>query len=234
MEVSEVERVGGFLQVPKIREAKKELIAAHIARIAKIYGASKDIGEVIAECVRIAKKKFPFLAPDEIREAYESWAVNPEIERSAEMYGGKLNALNFGRVLSAYAERRNKIAAAIRNERDRQREEAEEEKRHERMKRKFNQDFVETLRRLKENTNDWRDIPEYIYRVLRNRGELPGLNERWPEIWEDARRLAELEIKNREEEKKLGKHFFIDSDFETIRIRIARKIAVFRLVVKQD
>lgn len=218
----------------QIRKLPKDVAAAalgeQIDKLSRQYGArEKPDPETVRECLALVGTKFAYLAPDELREAYRMFAAG-EIEHAAgEMYGGRMNARQLGAILTAYVDHRKYEMAAYLRAKHEMEEEREKAEKAEKAKRGFEESFLSELAQAVESCEDWREIPEYWYQSLKDRGMIEFTKEEAFQIYEDAGQLTILEENNRIKEKQETGNIFRDiAPRENIQKSIARKLTVFR------
>ena len=204
-----------------------------IPLIAEEYGGRAEIPEnVLSECIRIVRKKFPQLGINELREAYRSWAASEIEVEGGEMYGGRFNAAQLGKVLAAYEKSRRQVVAAYIRERDELQSRQTEAERTRRMQESFERHFPALVERVRSTAKSWQDVPEYLFHALRKRGYLKLPQSEADAIFQEAARLADLEI---EAAKQQPRNIFTPlPDRHNLRISIARKLAFWRKVVENE
>lgn len=218
----------------------KRGITVMIKEVAGSYGASQEIeGRTLADCIKLVQMEFGALALEEIRTAYRMWAANKtDAGKRGEMYGGAMNTAQLGAVLAAYCEERQRIVKELVYKQYEENERVEKERRAERQKSTFADEFARSLEEARQNPTDWRDVPEWWFASLKKRGKInfePGEAE---EIFEEARTLAEMEAEREVGQTTGMKKIDAQRALEAIqggdeaRAKvIARKIAVFRKVI---
>jgi hypothetical protein len=154
-------------------EIARRAVLAELAQVPKMYGARYQIPEnVLLECCRLVLKKFRNLSPLEIREAYQMWASEEIKVTGGAMYGGEFNAMQLGKVLSAYRKHRKPVAAKVWNKFLELSDETEKEYRRQKAKERFEIDFPKSIERARNK-----------YRASLGKGEDPGGWEQVPVFW---------------------------------------------------
>lgn len=215
------------------------LMAVEIEYIAKNYGARVEIGKAsLTEFSKFVLEKFGYLAVEEIRKAYQMWASEEIKVEGGEIYGGSFNVRQIGKVLAAYNEVRKKVLGNYLRLTQDEIEQREQEAKATAMKEKFEAEFPSIVLKAKEKISDWREVPEYFYEAIKKRWGIPFENGEAKVIFEDAKELAIIEIKLDESESFTGglKARFEakerEKNFDEIAKVIARKLTVFRKVIK--
>ena len=224
-------------------------LMGEIKKVAHAYGGEKDLPIVVQkECLKALRNEFRSLSVSEVWTAFRLHSAGELEDRKGkgEMYGGKMSAKTFIAVLSAW--NKYKAAAVLQyvNAVYEKRMKEIEEERASKMKETFWPQVISTIEKLREEGQDWRECPLYIFDSLRKRGLIPGLEkeEVWMPIWTDARKLARMDYESRlgEDYTKRGKIRLVGevamkaatAKMEEMEKRIAKKIALFRLVVQND
>lgn len=196
------------------------------------YGATDTIPEkVILEAVRFVIEKFPQLAVKELKAAYRAWASEEIKIEGAEIYGGKFNVRQLGKVLAAWTEYRNRLNAEYQKKKAEFDFEAEQVEKEARWKAEFETKLFNWLEFAKGNLTDWRSIPEYVFESLRMRGKIQLSKEEYRQLYADAKELAEIEIENRKMDFIEKNRPAESQNLEATAQGIARKLAVFRKLI---
>ena len=219
--------------------ASARLMTSELDHIAKNYGARQEIEkDSLKEMTKFIVENFGFLALDEIRKAYQMWASEEIKVEGGEIYGGVFNVRQIGKVLAAYNEKRKAVLGNYLRIVQEEKERIEQEKREQEMKARFEIEFPARLMKAKETITDWREVPEYFYDSIQKRWGIEFEPGEAQEIFEDAKEIARLEIAGTLADSFGGglKARFEAMDrekaFEEIAKTIARKITVFRKIVK--
>lgn len=191
-----VEKVFRWRQLPFYQLPEMDGVAAvsvAIDFVATTYGRGKPDKAVKAECIRLFQTDFRKLNPEEIREAYRQFSLNEIKPTSGEMYGGQLTAHSFGRVLSAYSERRktvhhNFLKAELDAKRESQRKQIEASKQKDYILR-----FPEILESAKATAATWKDAKAHWYDTLEDKGRIELSNADKKIIFKVAVQLARSE-----------------------------------------
>ena len=236
--IAVVDKLAGY-HANIIRKLKEQDLAGATAKvileindIAKSYSRATVPDEAMQKMVKMVLRDFAYLAPDELQEAYRMWAAK-KITVEAEMYGGQLTPQQLGAVLDAYSQQHRKyqygpFLSALEDAKTEQaKAEAIEAKRA-----AFDAELPGVLSELIATATDWRDVPEYLYHVLKERGDLPMTSEQAHELYDDAAQLVIIEENERIRDKQQrGRIFEKLMPRETMQKTIARKLAVFRFYV---
>lgn len=219
--------------------AMARLMGSELEYIAKNYGARKEVEkDTLKELSKFILEKFGFLALEEIRKAYQMWASEEIKVEGAEVYGGVFNVRQIGKVLAAYNEKRKTVLGNYLRIVQEEIEKSRQEERERQMKEKFEVEFPTIVMRAKETITDWREVPAYFYDSIQKRWGIQFEPGEAKQIFEDAKQLAEIEIKKGKDESIEGglkaRFEAIDREkaFEEIAKTIARKITVFRKIIK--
>lgn len=211
------------------RDAAAGPLLAAIALTAQAYGARHEIVPTVAkECAELVLSKFAHLAIDEIAEAYCQWASGQIEVKGGEMYGGSFNAAQFGKVLSAYSERRRAIAAAISNAAAQERIEAEQARRKADMERRFAEEFPRTFEKVRAEATGWEGVPGYFFQVLWQRGLITFTVGEGQDIRQRAEAIAMAQL---EKEKQEANRFGRLSTLEDRRRIIGGKMLVWEKAI---
>jgi hypothetical protein len=203
-------------------------VPTEILFVANEYGARAEIQDyTLKECCKLVIEKFGHLNLQEIREAYRCWASEEIHIEGAELYGGKFNVRQLGRVLAAYDKKRRRILAEIIQAKEKWQREQQEEKDRLAKKQAFEATFPASIEKVKQ-AKTWKEIPEFIYMVLRNRRLITITKTEALDILEKATRIAETEIE--EEKRNRSTRFAYVSTVEDRATSIARKMTVFQKV----
>jgi len=216
----------------KGEDTARILILAELPLIAQDYGAMSYNLDIQHECVKLILDKFSHLAIGEIREAYREYASGESDVKGGEMYYGVFNAMNLGKVLTAYSENRRKVLAAILTEASDSKRMSEDERRKAKQKARFDKEFPITLMKAKEKIDHWRDVPEYFYHSAMKRGYIKFEKGEGQAILNDAKELVDMELTEWEETN--TNRFRRKPDRESLAKSIARKITVFRKIILND
>lgn len=215
------------------------MVMSEVRAISSEYGAKKEIEISTAkECVKFIFERFGHLAVDEIRKAYRMWASEEILTKGAEFYSGSFNVAQIGKVLSAYNEVRKRVLGNYLSIVQAEQEELERQQKAETAKGRFEVEFPEIVMKAKETVGEWREVPAYFYESIQKRWPMRFEPGEAQEIFEEAKELASLEIKKEREESYSGglrarfEAMDRERSFEEIAKTIARKIAVFRKVIK--
>lgn len=221
----------------QIRKLPLDVAAASIGdelnKLAMQYGVrEKPASDVVKECIYLIGRKFAYLSPKELREAYRQWASGEIKVDGGEMYGGQINARQVGAVLGAYSEaRREKMgkylfAVAESKEREsRARKEAAK-------KAAFEKSFAMELSNAIENAKGWEEMKGYWFKVLEDRGEIQLTTEQKWDVYNSCEKLAIQEETTRVFDKhKLGRQFDQIADRQNIQKAIAEKVAVWEYYI---
>lgn len=214
-------------------------LMSEVRAISSEYGARREIEpELAQECMKFIFEKFGHLAVDEIRQAYRMWASEELEIKGAEFYGGSFNVAQIGKVLAAYNEKRKVVLGNYLRIVQEEKERIEQEKREQEMKARFEIEFPARLMKAKETITDWREVPEYFYDSIQKRWGIKFEPGEAQEIFEDAKEIARLEIAGTLADSFSGglkarfEAMEREKSFEEIAKVIARKIAVFRKIIK--
>lgn len=215
------------------------LLEKEIEFVCKNYGARTEVTKDLAkECIKFIFEKFGYLAVDEIRKAYRMWASEEIKVEGGEIYGGSFNVRQIGKVLAAYNEKRKVVLGNYLRIAQEEKERIEQERRYQEMKARFEVEFPARLMKAKEAITDWREVPEYFYDSIQKRWGIKFEPGEAQEIFEDAKEIAHLEIAGTLADSFGGglkarfEAMEREKSFEEIAKVIARKIAVFRKIIK--
>ncbi len=229
---STAQKVAGYY-IDKLRDKGEDpariLILAELPLIAQDYGANGYDQGVQDECLRLIWNKFNHLALNEIREAYREYASGENEIKGAAMYYGNFNAMNLGKVLTAYSENRKRILAAILNEASETKRMSENERRKIEQRERFEKQFSSTLMKAKGKITDWQRVPEYFYHSAMKRGYIKFTPGEAAQIFEDAKEYVDIELAEWEESN--VNRFREKPSRENLARSIARKITVFRKII---
>lgn len=166
--------------------------------IASKYGGNNDIGKesgITHECVRIVLSSYQHLSVFEIMEMYRMWGTGQfQVKENAEIWGGRFTALQFARVISAYARARVSLHGAITLLIDREGYAARENERKQKQKQQFEEKFNAHFEFAKNNVYSFKKIPAWWFYSLEKTGELNlTKDEKW-RIYRLAQRVVQMEI----------------------------------------
>lgn len=219
--------------------AGARLMTSELDHIAKNYGARQEIEkDSLKEMTKFIVENFGFLALDEIRKAYQMWASEEIKVEGGEIYGGVFNVRQIGKVLAAYNEKRKVVLGNYLRIAQEEKDRIEQERRYQEMKARFEVEFPARLMKAKEAITDWREVPEYFYDSIQKRWGIKFEPGEAQEIFEDAKEIARLEIAGTLADSFSGglkarfEAMEREKSFEEIAKVIARKIAVFRKIIK--
>lgn len=212
----------------------KARLIVELPEVAKDYGARNEVRErTLTECVRMVIKKFGHLSIKEIGQAYRMLATGELEVKGAEMYGGDFNAMNLGKTLAAYDDKRKKVLGIYLRERNKALEEEKREQMHRTKQQKFDTEFPLMIEEARAKLKDWREVPAYWYEAAKSRGLIEMSKEEAWAIFEDAKQLAELE----KQEDRSGNTLVdilrkVEEKDENERAKvIARKLTVYRKLI---
>ena len=144
------------------RSAEQGLLQI-LPKIAGLFGARQQIDEeILAACVKIIMKRFPFLGFGELKLAYEMYYAGELEVKGAEMYGGIFNAGNMLKILAAYAIHRRKLIAKYSQITDREQAQLQEEHKAEKH-RQFLKSIPDEIEARRPSIESWQDIPSYWF-----------------------------------------------------------------------
>ena len=208
-----------------------------LPQIAKEYGATKGLSDhILNEMIEVVMK-FNYIGIEEIREAYRQWATNQsDPGKGAEMYSGSVNAAQIGKVLAAYVKERNKNLGLYLSQLQNSIRDKENKDRKERMKQEFEDNFIDTVKEQIKTIEDWREIPLWWYKSIKERNWIEFKEGEAQQIFEDAKDLVKIEIENEKAQAlKEGINFKMpESGTDTLQKQIARKLTIFRKIVKNE
>ena len=221
----------------QIRKLPIDVAAASIGdelnKLAMQYGVrEKPATEVVKECISLIGRKFAYLSPKELREAYRQWASGEIKVEGGEMYGGQINARQVGAVLFAYSEVRRstmgKYLFAVEEAKEREaRAKKESEK-----KAAFEEVLANELSNAVQSADGWQDMKGYWFKILEDRGELKLTTEEKWQVYNACEKLAIQEENARIHEKRgSGKLFERIADRQDIQKVIAEKVAVWEYYI---
>lgn len=214
------------------REVAVVAVGDALNDICRSYSRTMPTPEAMQKMVKMVGRDFAYLAPDEIQEAYRLWAAKKLQVDGGELYG-QITPQQLGAVLDAYSHQHRKylygpFLSAIEGAKQAEAREAAEQAKRE----AFEAEWPDRLAELVETAEDWRDVPEYFYHVLRDRGELDIDKKAAHLIYEDAAQLVIIEENARIREKQQrGRIFEKLPPRENMQKVIARKLTVFRLYI---
>ncbi len=216
-------------------EAKKQLTIL-LPMVAQEYGARHEIHRnIIAECIRLIMRKFNFISVSEIREAYREYTSGELNVKGADTYGGEFNVSQMGKILTAYCENRRKVLAEFIKQRDLISEEIQNTKKKKAAIEKFEIDFPKIVLSKRKEITTWSDVPEWWYNSIKKRNWIAFEEGEAAEIFEQAKKLAEIRKKEYEKEKKVkALSGIIDLSSCQTPQAIARKLTVFKKVVQDS
>ena len=212
----------------EVEQSGKTMVA--IIYVSKTYGARVTVGqEVLDECVNIFLDNFCDLGINEITEAYRMWSMGKlTIQGSAEMYGGEFNAAQFAKIMAGYVEYRKQITSAYIDARE---VEKYENQKKEAMKIRMQKNMQQFLEEFSNKSfADWTKIPGWWYDVAKERGLINIEKKRAFEIWEQAKKIADIQIAKENNETDIFKRVLGEALKKKTQERakvIAGQIAVF-------
>ncbi len=221
-----------------IQNAKARLLM-EIPLVAKDYGARFDLSDsILKESVRFILDKFGKLGLNEIREAFREHASGELKVQGAEMWGGEFNIAVLGKILTAYCENRGKILAEILKQQEKLEEEKQEKREHAERQRKADIEFPKMIMRQRAKITHWSEVPVFWYDNFLKKGWIEFEKGEAVEIFEEAKRLASIEIRVKEMQKvQLSTNdrlkFQMPNQSELAKI-IARQLTVFKKVVEVE
>jgi hypothetical protein len=230
------------MQIRKIRAKGYDCLAEiqiEISQVAKDYGARNGLDPfVLDECCRFVLEQFPMLSVAEIRYAYRSWASGEIEVTNAEMYGGVMDVRQLGKVLSAWVDYRNKIYSEYCKETERIEKEAAEIERKKIADAEFEKNFPHWIAEFSDKCNTWKDVPFFLYDQINLRSPIKFEKGEANAILAEAKILAKKEIEAEKMDAQIRlKHISavkLDAELEDRAKSIARKISVFRKVLKSN
>lgn len=239
----------------KNAEKAKTMILAAVIKIAKSYGArnrsatqeeAQELKDMLKECVEITLQKFSHLGIEEIQEAYRQHAAEETKAKGAEMYYGELNVTNYTRVLSAYNQKRMKVAAYLLDVDDDLKREAHEQKQKEKWsktkegsyKKYFAYNLVKNRNLGRYGAKSWRDMQtkdydgaiEFNYIQFKDKSERIEIFERAKKIWKTDIQKQLADSGKTHELKHLKKTFELGLEPDSAKAQqkvIARKICLY-------
>lgn len=239
----------------KNSERAKTMILAAVVKVSKTYGARnkgnskedlQDLKDMLKECVEITLQKFSHLGIDEIQEAYRQHAAEETKAKGAEMYYGELNVTNYTRVLSAYNQKRMKVAAHLLDVDDELKRKAHEQKQKEKWKRTkegsykkyFAYNLVKNRNLGRYGAKSWRDMQvkdydgaiEFNYIQFKDKAERIEVFERAKKIWKTDIQKELADSGKTHELKHLKKVFELGLEPDSAKAQqqvIARKICLY-------
>lgn len=239
----------------KNSERAKTMILAAVVKVSKTYGAKnkgnskedlQDLKDMLKECVEITLQKFSHLGIDEIQEAYRQHAAEETKAKGAEMYYGELNVTNYTRVLSAYNQKRMKVAAHLLDVDDELKRKAHEQKQKEKWKRTkegsykkyFAYNLVKNRNLGRYGAKSWRDMQvkdydgaiEFNYIQFKDKAERIEVFERAKKIWKTDIQKELADSGKIHELKHLKKTFELGLEPDSAKAQqqvIARKICLY-------
>ena len=204
-----------------------------IPQVAKEYGARHEIStHLLTECIRLILKKFRFLAVAEIREAYRMWASGDIQIKGAEMYGGEFNAMQMGKVLSAYLGYRKPVLAKVLDIKTEMEEAADRSEKNRIAKEEFEIQFPKTILAARETITKFSEVVPWWYDSALKRGYFTITIEQKREIWKSAKHLAAIEKEARKREERFGKLQIVSMDATDIAVRISQQMVVFEKIIQ--
>ena len=223
-------------------------LTEEIRKIAGSYGGNMDIPVSIQkECLKMMNGSFASLSMSEIWMAFRLHATGdlPDVKGRGEMYGGKFTAKAFGAVLGAWKNYKKAAWFHYEKIRETREKEAEEKARREKAMESFWPTLIQTLRdQRKDPDMTWDKCQSYMYEPLKRLGILNLTKEQWLPIWEEAKPLAIAEVArdNAHQIAKRGKIRLVadlakvadEKSAEDKRKEIARKLTIFRLIIKNE
>lgn len=216
-------------------------MTSELDHIAKNYGARQEIEkDTLKEITKFIVEHFGFLALDEIRRAYQMWASEQIKVEGGEIYGGVFNVRQIGKVLAAYNEKRKVVLGNYLRIAQEEKEQAARLEKERWMKEKFEAEFPGILMKAKKTITDWREVPEYFYDSIQKRWGIEFEPGEAQKIFEDAKEIARLEIAGTLADSFGGglkarfEALEREKSFEEIAKVIARKITVFRKIIKNS
>jgi len=234
--------VSGFYdQIRKSTDPNiKGYVSGVITEVAKEYGAREMIdNSILKECIRLVvgskghPGKFGMIGLSEIREAYRQWASGEIQVKGGEMYGGSFNAAQFGKVLTAYLDKRKQVIAAFTTLKREQEWKEAEQRRDEKWKSEYEENFEKYLQEC--TAESWKEIPIHWYDTAMRRGLIDFEKGEAVLIYEEAKGLAKAELISEMQNvenifQKAGWKTQMESgEWSEDRAKvIARKITVFR------
>lgn len=227
------------MQIRKLRAKGHDCIGEiqiEISRIAMEYGARNGLDQLILdECTRLLLEKYSMLAVSEIRAAYRAWASGEIEVTSAEMYGGTMDVRQFGKILTAWVDYRNKVFWHYTNEAERVKREKIEEEKRVKLERHFNENFDSILDGYKSKAKTWDDVPVFLFDTLVEKGILKFEDGEALMILEEAKEIASEEAKKIKLENignpiKSGYVALVEASIGERSKVIARKLSIFRKV----
>lgn len=239
----------------KNAEKAKTMILAAVVKISKSYGARnkgatkedlQDLKDMLKECVEITLQKFSHLGIDEIQEAYRQHAAEETKAKSAEMYYGELNVTNYTRVLSAYNQKRMKVAAHLldvdedlkRKAHDQKLKEKWQQMKEGSYRKYFAYNLVKNQNLGRYGAKSWRDMQikdydgalEFEYIQFKDKAERIEIFERAKKIWKTDIQKELADSGKTHELKHLKKTFELGLEPDSAKAQqqvIARKICLY-------
>lgn len=218
-------------------DAVDAYLLGEIATVARDYGARDAVPPpIMQECIRLVKGRFIHLGKGEIREAYRAYTVGELQVKGAEMYEGKFNASQLGKILGAYAKQRREVLGGylnlVHDANLKEQKAAQAAHRAER----FEREFPRLVSEARAAGLNWEAIPVFWFKAALNRDmfliskaeadQILALAERVMRM----RRRAELKTSPASAlmERLNGKQVNPEEQAKNI----ARKITVYRKLIK--
>lgn len=221
-------------------------ICSEIIKIAHAYGSADEVSLLVQnECLKALRNEFKSLSMAEVWAAFRAHSAGTLTDEKGrgEMYSGKLTAKAFISVLGMWRKYKMKVECEYFNTLAQRELDKENEERAKKMKEVFWPTLKSSLLSLREKDSTWRDCPVYIFDALRKNNLILGLESKevWQPIWTRATEMARFDILASEQTatvrggvKLIGDvaKAQVEAKVATASVTIAKKIALFDLVVK--
>lgn len=205
-----------------------------VGQVARDYGANHAIHpDTYQECVKLVLDKFSYLSLSEIRAAYRMYSAGEIKAKGADMYGGKFNAAQLGKILAAYSADRKPILGNYLRMKEDQTFKEKQTARDEMLKQRFESTFLPMIEKAREEYITFEQVPEYWYKSALDRGLFSITSEEGKQIKALADKVTVF-ISQQERAANLLAAVKSPGNFESRSKVIARKIAVWEKLIRND
>jgi hypothetical protein len=160
------------------------------------------------------------------------WASGDIQIKGAEMYGGEFNAMQMGKVLSAYLGYRKPVLAKVLDIKTEMEEAADRSEKNRIAKEEFEIQFPKTILAARETITKFSEVVPWWYDSALKRGYFTITIEQKREIWKSAKHLAAIEKEARKREERFGKLQIVSMDATDIAVRISQQMVVFEKIIQ--
>lgn len=197
--------------------------------MAKEY-AGRDIELfTLRECKKVAERKFSFISPDEIVEAFRLWSAG-DIAENLDCFSFTVKF--FGKVLKAYTNKRKSVLAELLRTEANERAEKIEEESKEAARKRYEKEFPKLLETAREKYETWQEIPPNWFRSAWKRKLIRLSKEEVEAYRKRAAILVEASIRAEEVNRNVVRRLLEGKTFgDKVKI-VAGKLAIFNKFCK--